>query len=52
MTRQHATPILIPSDGSPHQKLTPLSLSGVGDTISELDIQKLIHAHPECLPIE
>jgi hypothetical protein len=31
--------------------LTPLSFHGDGDTVTEAEIQALVHAHPECLPI-
>jgi hypothetical protein len=49
MARQHATPILLSDEGA--VRLTPLSLTGGEDAISEADIQQLIHQHPSSLPI-
>jgi len=49
MARQHATPILLATDGA--VPLTPLSLLGGDEAVSEAAIQQLIHEHPSCLPI-
>jgi hypothetical protein len=49
MARQHATPILL-RDGTA-TALTPLSLGGGSEAISEATIQALIHENPGCLPI-
>lgn len=51
MARQHAVPILIASDGSTTEELSPLSLIGGPDAVSEAAIQRLIFKHPACLPI-
>jgi hypothetical protein len=42
-------PIIIDSNGA--RPVTPLSLSSGPDQISEADLQRLIHAFPNCLPI-
>lgn len=52
LARQHATPLLIRSDGTPPLPLTPLSLSGGASAVSEAEIQALIHENPSCLPIQ
>lgn len=51
MSRQHTSPIVVAADGSTCalDQLT-LALSGEG-SFSEAEIQALVHAHPECLPI-
>ena len=49
--RRHVTPLLLTSGTGGEVPLTPLSLQSGGDTVSEADIQALVHAHPECLPI-
>jgi len=50
--RQHGAPVLLASGaGGVAVPLTALSLQGGGDTVSEADIQALVHAHPTCLPI-
>lgn len=49
MARQHATPVLLTTDGS--FPLAPLSLLGGEQAVSEAQIQSLIHQHPRCLPI-
>ncbi|HEY0043393.1 MAG TPA: hypothetical protein VGB62_02480 [Allosphingosinicella sp.] len=51
MTRQHAIPIYLDSNGASPVPLTPLALSGQGGAVSEADIQELVHAHPSVLPI-
>jgi hypothetical protein len=50
MARQHATPVLIGTDGS-DTPLTQLPLGAGAGAVSEADIQALIHRHPSCLPI-
>ena len=49
MARQHATPILLRSEGA--VQLRPLNLLGGEEAVSEAEIQRLIHEHPSCLPI-
>lgn len=49
MARQHATPILLTSNGG--VPLVPLDLVGGPEAVSEAAIQQLIHEHPQCLPI-
>ena len=49
MSRQHAAPILINSSGGPAQALVHLGPAQHG--LSEAEIQSLIQAHPQCLPI-
>lgn len=49
MSRQHASPILL-SDNGP-VTLTPLPLGAGPGQISEADLQQLLHAHPQMLPI-
>lgn len=51
MSRQHATPILLPSGSATGVPLTPLSLAATPDRILEKDIQELVHQHPSILPI-
>lgn len=51
MSRQHAIPILIATDGTAGIPLTPVALTAGADQVSEATIQELVHAHPECLPI-
>src|SRR5438046_1797389 len=48
--RQHATPILLTKTGE--VPLTPLSLAATPGAVSEEAIQRLIQAHPSCLPID
>ncbi|WP_332699762.1 hypothetical protein [Devosia sp.] len=50
MTRQHATPLFIPTSGSA-VTLAPLSLHGGDGAVLEDEIQALVHAHPTILPI-
>lgn len=50
MSRQHATPLLIPTTGQV-QKLTPRTLAGGPDAVTEDEIQQLVHEHPSLLPI-
>jgi hypothetical protein len=50
LTRQHSIPLLLTSGVGSAVALTPLGQRG-DDVLSEADIQALIHAHPECLPI-
>ena len=49
--RQHGTPLLLTLGAGGAVPLTSLSLKSGGDAMSEADIQALVHAHPECLPI-
>lgn len=51
MTRQHGIPILLSADAQRAVPLTPLGLGNGTDAVSEADIQRLVQAHPECLPI-
>ncbi|MBB3458688.1 hypothetical protein FHT86_007014 [Rhizobium sp. BK313] len=51
MTRQHATPLVISSDGKYITPMTPLALGVGGHGLSEADIQGIVHRHPACLPI-
>ncbi len=50
MSRQHCTPILLGAEGE-MTALTPLSLHGGDGALSEADLQALVHAHPQVLPI-
>jgi len=47
--RQHCVPLLLISDGGGAVPVMPLSPQN--GSVSESDIQALIHAHPACLPI-
>ena len=49
--RQHAVPLLLSGDERTAVPLAPLSMAAGADAVSEADIQGLVHAHPECLPI-
>lgn len=49
MSRQHATPLLIGSEGA--APLQPLPMGAGPDQVSEADLQQLLHEHPACLPI-
>lgn len=49
MARQHATPILLSSDGA--APLALVSLTAGPDAVSEAALQQLIHENPSCLPI-
>jgi len=51
MTRQHSTPLLIPAGSGKAVPLKPLAQLRAADGMSEAEIQQLVHAHPECLPI-
>ncbi len=51
MSRQHATPLLIPADGGAATPLVPLAMGAGGHQVSEAEIQALVQAHPACLPI-
>ena len=50
MSRQHASPVLVPANG-PATMLAPLGLTADGHGWSEAAVQTLIQAHPACLPI-
>ncbi|MEI9928394.1 MAG: hypothetical protein WDN44_12745 [Sphingomonas sp.] len=50
MTRQHTRPIYL-APGEPSVSLLPVGLAGGSEAFSEADLQRLIHRHPECLPI-
>lgn len=49
MSRQHAVPLLLSAEGV--HPLTPLSLGGGQDQVSEAELQDLIHRFPQLLPI-
>lgn len=51
MSRQHTTPVLIPSGQTGGIPLTPLSLASTPDRVLEADIQEMVHDHPSILPI-
>ena len=51
MTRQHSAPLLLPTDGKDAIPLVLLSKRIAVDSVSEADIQMLVHQHPSCLPI-
>lgn len=51
MSRQHSAPLLLPTGSTIAVPLAPLCLQASDDAVSEADIQALVHAHPECLPI-
>lgn len=51
MSRQHATPLLLPVGDSGSVALRQLSLGSGADQVSEAELQALVHAHPSCLPI-
>jgi hypothetical protein len=51
VSRQHATPILLPSEAGEAVALTPVALSAGADAVSESAIQALVQQHPSCLPI-
>ena len=51
MSRQHSTPVLLPSGGAPPIALRPLGMQGGSDAVSEADIQNLVHAHAAILPV-
>lgn len=51
MSRQHATPLLLPVGDAVSVALKQLSLGSGPDQVSEAGLQALIHAHPACLPI-
>lgn len=51
MARQHATPVLLDEEGGAAVALAPLGTDGGGESVSEAAIQKLVHEHPQCLPI-
>ncbi|MDM9621108.1 hypothetical protein [Rhizobium sp. S96] len=51
MSRQHATPLLISSDGATAAPAIPLGLGVSGHGLAESDIQDLVHRFPSCLPI-
>lgn len=51
MSRQHSVPLLLPRCATIGVPLAPLCLQASDDAVSEADIQALVHAHPECLPI-
>ena len=49
MRQYHGQPILIGTHES--LRLEPVSLSNNGATFNEAWLQRLIHDHPECLPV-
>jgi hypothetical protein len=49
MVRQHTTPVLIDDSGA--TALRPLGLERSEGSVSEADIQALVHQFPSCLPI-
>lgn len=51
MPRQHATPVLISSNGLSALPLVPLALGADGHGWSEATVQALIQSQPRCLPI-
>lgn len=51
MSRQHSNPVHVLADGSAAKRLIARPLGSGGHNFSEADIQNLVHAHPECLPI-
>lgn len=51
MSRQHATPLIISSDGREIASVVPLALGVGGHGIPESAIQEMVHRHPSCLPI-
>ena len=51
MSRQHATPLLLRAGSPTAEVLTPLSLGGGPDQVSEATIRDLIHDHPRLLPV-
>jgi hypothetical protein len=51
MSRQHATPLIISSDGREIASVVPLALGVGGHGIPESAIQDMVHRHPSCLPI-
>jgi hypothetical protein len=54
LSRQHSVPILLPAGAAGTGSATPLkplTQRGGEVTVSEADIQNLVHAHPACLPI-
>lgn len=48
MSRQHATPLIVPAEGDA-VALSPLNADAHG--WSEAEVQALVQAHPDCLPI-
>ncbi|WIY70836.1 hypothetical protein KB221_07385 [Aquidulcibacter paucihalophilus] len=51
MSRQHSTPVLLPSGNTPAIALRPLGFRSGDNSVSEAEIQNLVHAHPTILPI-
>lgn len=51
MSRQHATPLLISSDGGTVSEVVPLGLGVDGHGFNEAAIQEMIQRFPACLPI-
>jgi hypothetical protein len=51
LDRQHGVPLLLTTRSANAVPLTPFARVADGDTVSEADLQALIQAHPECLPI-
>ena len=49
--RQHCIPLILPVGSGRAEPLKPLGLGAGLDAVSEADIQALVHAHPNCLPI-
>lgn len=50
MSRQHAAPVLLQSSGE-HIALRPIAFSAGPNSVSEADIQALVHQFPGSLPI-
>jgi hypothetical protein len=51
LQRQHGVPLLLPSNSGGAEPLKPVAQQSGDDAVCEAYIQKLVHEHPECLPI-
>ena len=51
MARQHSIPVLLPKGAGRPVPLTLLSQQGSTESLSEADIQTVVHEYPACLPI-
>lgn len=51
MSRQHATPLFISTDGAIVTPAVPLAFGIGGHDLREKAIRDIVHRHPECLPI-